>query len=146
MTDTDRLLPISARFFSGGATTLGGFQFEQAGPQAILEPRNEKELPTLVPLGGNALVVLNFELRYPLTRQLRLVPFYDLGNVFRRVSDISAKGMSHTIGLGLRFNTPIGPVGIDYGYLLNPPSFTSAGGIRVRQPQGVIHIKFGQTF
>jgi outer membrane protein insertion porin family len=146
ITDTDRLLPIAARFFSGGATTLRGFQFEQAGPQAILEPRNDQELPTLVPLGGNALVVLNFELRYPLTRQLRLVPFYDLGNVFRKVSDISRHGMSHTIGLGLRFNTPIGPVGIDYGYLLNPPSFTSLGGIRVRQPQGVIHIKFGQTF
>ncbi len=146
ITESDRLLPISARFFSGGSTTLRGFQFEQAGPQAILEPRNEEELPTLVPLGGNALVVFNFELRYPLTRDLRLVPFYDLGNVFRRIRDISSKGMSHTIGLGLRLNTPIGPVGIDYGYLLNPPSFTSAGGIRVRQPQGVIHIKFGQTF
>lgn len=146
VTVADQLLPISARFFSGGATTLRGFQFEQAGPQAILEPRNEEELPTLVPLGGNALVVLNFELRYPLTKDLRLVPFYDLGNVFRRVSDISSKGMSHTIGLGLRLNTPIGPVGIDYGYLLNPASFTSLGGIRIRQPQGVIHIKFGQTF
>jgi len=40
----------------------------------------------------------------------------------------------------------IGPVGIDYGYLLNPPSFTSATGIILRQPQGVIHIRFGQTF
>ncbi|MEW6126865.1 MAG: translocation/assembly module TamB domain-containing protein [Acidobacteriota bacterium] len=146
ITDADRQLPISARFFSGGATTLRGFQFEQAGPQAILEPRNEEELPTLVPLGGNALVVMNFELRYPLTTQLRLVPFYDLGNVFRRVSDIEWNGMSHTIGLGLRLNTPIGPVGIDYGYLLNPSTFLSAGGMVIRQPQGVIHIRFGQTF
>ncbi|MBI3650343.1 MAG: outer membrane protein assembly factor BamA [Acidobacteria bacterium] len=146
ITASDRLLPLSARFFSGGATTLRGFQFEQAGPQAILEPRNAKELPTLVPLGGDGLVVLNFELRYPLTTQLRLVPFYDLGNVFRKVSDIQFNNMTHSIGLGLRLNTPIGPIGIDYGYLLNPPSFTSATGLIIRQPQGVIHIRFGQTF
>jgi outer membrane protein assembly complex protein YaeT len=146
ITDADNLLPISARFFSGGATTLRGFQFEQAGPQAILEPRNDQELPTLVPLGGDALVVMNYELRYPLTKQLRLVPFYDLGNVFRKVSDVKFTNFTHTIGLGLRFNTPIGPIGVDYGYLLNPPSFTSATGLIVRQPQGVIHIRFGQTF
>ncbi|HKP86933.1 MAG TPA: translocation/assembly module TamB domain-containing protein [Blastocatellia bacterium] len=146
ITEVDRQLPISQRFFAGGATTLRGFRFEQAGPQGILEPRNAEELPTLVPLGGDAMVVLNFELRYPLTKQLRLVPFYDFGNVFRKVSDIDLSGMTHTIGLGLRLNTPIGPVGIDYGYLLNPPSFTSATGIILRQPQGVIHIRFGQTF
>jgi outer membrane protein insertion porin family len=146
ITDVDRLLPISQRFFAGGATTLRGFKFEQAGPQGILEPRNEMELPTLVPLGGDAEVILNFELRYPLTKQLRLVPFYDLGNVFRRVSDISWDGMTHTVGLGLRINTPIGPVGIDYGYLLDPPIFTSATGVILRQPQGIIHIRFGQTF
>jgi outer membrane protein insertion porin family len=146
ITEADRQLPISQRFFAGGATTLRGFRFEEAGPQGILEPRNAQELPTLVPLGGDGLVVLNFELRYPLTRQLQLVPFYDFGNVFRKVSDISLSGMTHTVGLGLRFNTPIGPVGIDYGYLLNPPVFTSATGIVLRQSQGVIHIRFGQTF
>jgi outer membrane protein insertion porin family len=89
---------------------------------------------------------VNFELRYPLTQKWRLVPFYDFGNVFRKVSDISFSGMTHTIGLGLRLNTPIGPVGLDYGFLLDPPTFTSAAGVVLRQPQGVIHIRFGQTF
>jgi len=146
ITEPDRELPISQRFFAGGANTLRGFRYEEAGPQTILEPRNAEELPTLVPLGGDAMIVVNAELRYPLTRQLRLVPFYDLGNVFGRVTDISFGGMTHTIGLGLRLNTPIGPVGIDYGYLLDPPFFTSATGSIIRQPQGVIHIRFGQTF
>jgi outer membrane protein insertion porin family len=146
LTEADLELPIPERFFSGGATTLRGFRFDQAGPQAILEPRNAQELPTLVPLGGDALIVLNFEERYPLTRQLRLVSFYDLGNVFARVSDISLHGLTHTVGLGIRLNTPLGPVGFDYGYLLNPPSFTSATGIILRQPHGVFHIRFGQTF
>jgi outer membrane protein assembly complex protein YaeT len=146
ITQAERSLPISERFFAGGATTLRGFRFEEAGPQGILEPRNANELPTLVPLGGDALAVFNFELRYPLTRQLRLVPFYDLGNVFRHVRDINFSRMTNTVGLGLRFNTPIGPVGVDYGYLLDPPAFVTASGGVLRQPRGVIHIRFGQSF
>jgi outer membrane protein insertion porin family len=142
----DKLLPISERFFAGGATTLRGFRYEAAGPQAILEPRTPDELPALVAVGGNALTIFNFELRYPLTRRLRLVPFYDLGNVFPLVSDISFGGMTHSVGLGLRINTPIGPVGVDYGYLLDPPSYVTASGAVLRQPRGALHIRFGQSF
>ncbi|HKX31293.1 MAG TPA: translocation/assembly module TamB domain-containing protein, partial [Blastocatellia bacterium] len=146
ITDPERQLPISERFFAGGATTLRGFKFEEAGPQGVLEPRTPNELPTLVPLGGDALTVFNFEFRYPLTRRLQLVPFYDLGNVFRKVGDIGFSGMTNTVGLGLRFRTPIGPVGIDYGYLLDPPGFPSATGAVIRQPRGAFHIRFGQNF
>lgn len=144
----ERCLPISERFFSGGATNLRGFKFETAGPQIILEPRPNKpgELPTLVPSGGDALAVFNFEMRYPLSQRLRLVPFYDLGNVFRRVSDFRFGGMTNTVGLGLRINTPLGPVGVDYGFLIDPPTFTTATGGALRQPRGAIHIRFGQTF
>ncbi len=146
VTEPEQRLPISERFFSGGATTLRGFQFEQAGPQGVLEPRNANELPTLVPLGGDALAIFNFELRYPLSQRLTLVPFYDLGNVFRKASDFKFKGMTNTVGVGLRFNTPVGPIGVDYGYLLDPPSFVTASGGVLRQKQGVIHIRFGQSF
>jgi outer membrane protein assembly complex protein YaeT len=145
-TPDDKLLPISERFFAGGATTLRGFRYEEAGPQAILEPRFPGELPALVPIGGNALTIFNFELRYPLTRRFRLVPFYDLGNVFPLVSDIRFGGMTNSVGLGLRFNTPIGPVGIDYGYLLDPPSYVTASGAVLRPPRAVLHIRFGQSF
>jgi outer membrane protein insertion porin family len=142
----DKLLPISERFFAGGATTLRGFRFEQAGPQAVLEPRFPGELPALVAVGGNALTIFNFELRYPLTRRFRIVPFYDLGNVFPLVSDIRFGGMTNSVGLGLRINTPIGPVGIDYGFLLDPPSFVTTSGAVLRQPRGALHIRFGQSF
>jgi outer membrane protein insertion porin family len=145
-TEAQTELPISERFFAGGPTTLRGFEFDQAGPQGILEPQNSTELPTLVPVGGDALMIYNFELRYPLTKVVSLVPFYDLGNVFTHITDIVPKNFSHTVGLGFRINTPIGPVGVDYGYLLNPPTFVSAQGILLRQPQGVINIRFGETF
>lgn len=141
---SDRLLPFSERFRSGGATTLRGFQFEQAGPQSIMEVGNSAA--RLVPLGGDALAVFNLEFRYPLSSRLQLVPFYDLGNVFSRVKDINFRNMTNTLGVGLRFNTPIGPIGIDYGYLLDPQSFTTPNGGILKQRQGVIHIKFGQSF
>jgi outer membrane protein insertion porin family len=160
--DNDRRLPISERFFSGGATTLRGFRFEAAGPQAVVEPppdsldrcdnpaRTPKSppcvLPTLFPLGGDALAIFNFELRYPLTSRLRLVPFYDLGNVFKRVSDFRFGDMANTVGIGMRVNTPLGPLGVDYGYLIDPPAFATSSGALLRQPRGAIHIRFGQTF
>lgn len=144
---SEQRLPISERFFSGGATTLRGFKFETAGPQGILEPRpGTRELPTLVPLGGDAVALFNFELRYPLTQRMRLVPFYDVGNVFYQVKDMNWARMANTVGLGLHFSTPLGPIGIDYGFLLDPPSFTTASGAILRQPRGALHIRFGQTF
>lgn len=155
ISDSEKRLPISERFFSGGATTLRGFRFETAGPQDVLFNANQNPqpgqpfiLPTLVPVGGDAVAVFNFEMRYPLTERLRLVPFYDLGNVFRRINDVSWKNMTHTVGVGLRVNTPLGPVGVDYGFLLNPPSFAVPGvsGAFLQQPRGAIHIRFGQTF
>ena len=155
ISDSEKRLPISERFFSGGATTLRGFRFETAGPQDVLFNSNQNPkpgqpfiLPTLIPVGGDALAVFNFEMRYPLTQRLRLVPFYDLGNVFRRINDVSWKNMTNTVGVGLRINTPLGPVGVDYGFLLNPPSFAVPGvpGAYLQQPRGAIHIRFGQTF
>ncbi len=146
ISEPERRLPISERFFAGGATTLRGFRFEEAGPQGILEPRNSNELPTLVPIGGDALVILNFELRFPLSRRWSLVTFYDWGNVFRKIPDINFAGMTSSVGLGLRFNTPIGPIGVDYGYLIDPPFFITASGATLRQPRGAFHIRVGQTF
>ncbi|MGH9935766.1 MAG: translocation/assembly module TamB domain-containing protein, partial [Blastocatellia bacterium] len=40
ISEPERILPINERFFAGGATTLRGFRFDEAGPQAVLEPRN----------------------------------------------------------------------------------------------------------
>jgi outer membrane protein insertion porin family len=169
--DVDRTLPISERFFSGGSTTLRGFGYEEAGPRAVIQGgifRNQKgELvtlqPFLVPVGGNALAVVNLEARTPLTKIFQVVPFYDGGNVFRRVGDIFGRELkpgedpnlrvewTHTLGLGLRIKTPLGgALAIDYGYLLNPPQFvldplaTDPQIIRLRH--GQLHFRFTQTF
>jgi len=153
--EIDLTLPISERFFSGGSTTLRGFGFEEAGPRQVLIPegvfrdQNKKLVllsPFTVPVGGNALAVVNLEARIPVTKALQAVPFYDGGNVFRRVGDLFHKQdntvvpsgdllaainaanlrarWKNTVGLGFRIQTPFGgALAIDYGYLLNPPEF-----------------------
>lgn len=191
--DVDKRLPISERFFTGGSTTLRGFNFEEAGPRIVapfctfgpqpfpvpntnpppdfLPPcgsfRNQKGEPVevnpfTVPIGGNALAVVNLEARVGITRDFQVVPFYDGGNVFESVRDLFSKECvagrdpnlcqkwTHTVGLGLRLKTPFGSLGADYGYLLNPPEFVvpQFGGAtaihRLRRTQ--IHFRFGQTF
>lgn len=153
--EIDLTLPISERFFSGGSTTLRGFGFEEAGPRQVVIPegvfrdQNKKLVvlnPFTVPVGGNALALVNLEARIPVTKALQAVPFYDGGNVFRRVGDLFHKRdntpvppvdllaaidaanlrahWTNTAGLGFRIQTPFGgALAIDYGYLLNPPEF-----------------------
>lgn len=169
------LLPISERFFAGGSTTLRGFDFEEAGPRVVIVPqgtfRNTNGDPVTldpftIPFGGNALAVVNLEARVPLTDWLRAVPFYDGGNVFRRVGDIlnppdvppndllqqNLRALwTHTVGLGLRLKTPIGgEFGIDYGFLLNRPEFlipqTNGPDLFFRPPSTQIHFRFSQAF
>ncbi len=106
----DTSIPISERFFAGGASSLRGFDTDFAGP---LDPVTNN------PVGGNALIIANLEMRVPLVHAVRLAGFYDTGNVFRELSDVSLTGFSHTVGIGIRLKTPFGPLRADYGYNLN---------------------------
>ncbi len=122
-------LPISERFFAGGSRDLRGFGFEEAGP---------KDATTGRPVGGNGLLVINNELRFPIRGIFGGTVFTDLGNVFRRVRDINPGKLTLTVGFGFRIKTPIGPVRFDIGSLVwNKPT----GAPKVRG-----HFTFGQTF
>lgn len=173
--DLEGILPISERFFAGGSTTLRGFDFEEAGPRVAIVPqgffRNSAGeqiflSPFTIPFGGNALAIVNLEARIPLVEGVRVVPFYDGGNVFRRVKDIfnppdipptdifrqNLRALwTHTIGLGFRIETPVGgEFGIDYGYLLNPPKFLipqiNAPNATIIPRRSKIHFRFSQAF
>jgi outer membrane protein insertion porin family len=127
---TDIDIPLPERFFGGGGNSLRGFALNQAGPRDPI---------TGFPIGGLALLVFNQELRFPM--RLPFVGtgvggaiFYDAGNVFGQLSSITLDPspsspsnlnfFSHTVGFGLRYQTPIGPVRLDLGYLLNPARFS----------------------
>ena len=75
--------------------------------------------PDLIPTGGNALVVLNNELRAPLFGRFDGVVFTDIGNVFPLISDISFD-LRESAGVGLRVRTPWFLLRGDYGFVLDP--------------------------
>jgi outer membrane protein insertion porin family len=121
-------VPTSQLFFSGGGTTLRGFPIDAAGPQRIVPFCNVLKGETgcvniTVPVGGNELFILNSEARFPLgiMKTLGGVVFYDGGNVDSAINLRNfADNYSNTIGLGLRYSTPIGPIRFDIGKNLNP--------------------------
>src|SRR5262249_13068945 len=111
-------------FFSGGVDSHRGFAVNQAGP---------RDPVTGYPLGGNALLLNSLELRFPIWGQIGGVVFHDMGNVFSSFDDISLRQhqkdpedfsyISHALGAGLRYRTPVGPIRLDVGYNLNPTRF-----------------------
>jgi outer membrane protein assembly factor BamA len=121
-------VPTSELFFSGGGTSLRGFPIDQAGPQRLVPFCNVLQgesgcVNVTVPVGGKQLVILNSEVRFPLgiMKALGGVVFYDGGNVYSAINlhNIVAN-YTNTVGFGLRYATPIGPVRIDFGRNLNP--------------------------
>jgi outer membrane protein insertion porin family len=147
------VIPLPERLFGGGGTSLRGFALNQAGPRDAL---------TGFPIGGQAELILNQELRFPLKlpiigTRLGGTLFYDGGNVYSRLDRMTLRWsppkpvlelaypgqapgrfnpercvynctnelnyFSHTVGFGLRYATPVGPIRIDLGYDLNPAEF-----------------------
>ena len=169
-------VPLPERFFGGGADSLRAFPFNQAGPRDTgtpLVPNGPGSQATGFPLGGNALLFNNVELRFPLIGEnIQGVIFHDMGNVFSKLSNITLRSSQrnlqdfdytvHAVGFGVRYRTPIGPIRGDLAYSINPPSFIGFKGTptdllqcRPTSPcqgvqQSVGHFQFffsiGQTF
>ncbi|OGW53374.1 MAG: outer membrane protein assembly factor BamA [Nitrospirae bacterium RBG_13_43_8] len=120
-------LPIVERFFLGGRTTVRGYEQDTLGPKG----------PDGNPTGGNAFLCGNVELRSYLGRGIGIVTFLDGGNVWQKVGEIELGSIKYSTGLGLRYNTPVGPLRVDYGYKLQREEGESAG---------VLHFAIGHAF
>ncbi|MGC2111525.1 MAG: POTRA domain-containing protein [Candidatus Korobacteraceae bacterium] len=122
-------VPLSQKFFSGGGSTLRGFPLNGAGPQRVIAACGNPNDPATcskitVPEGGNELLIINSELRFPLSfikDGLGIATFYDGGNVFPDIGFHDFTSLySNSVGIGLRYATPVGPIRIDIGHNLNP--------------------------
>jgi outer membrane protein assembly factor BamA len=131
----EELLPASERFFAGGDTTVRGFSLDRLGTDATISA-------TGFPTGGNGLVVLNAELRVALIGSLGAVAFLDAGNVFLRARDLDLAQLRSAAGVGLRYQSPVGPIRIDMGFKLDRREL-SPGRLERRS---VLHISLGQAF
>ncbi len=155
-----RDVPLPERFFSGGANSHRGFSENQAGP---------RDLVTGFPVGGKAVLINSLELRFPLVGDnLSGVLFHDAGNVYSKLNEVSFRVkqrditdfnyMVHTVGLGFRYRTPVGPIRIDIGFSPNSPRFQGFQGTyedllfqrgvatRQRVNQFAFHFSLGQAF
>ena len=127
-------IPASQRFFAGGSNTVRGFQLDRLGVPAIL---NADGLSN----GGNAMIVLNAELRAQIYNDIGAVAFVDAGQVFGRAGDFDLADVRPTAGLGLRYRSPIGPLRLDLGFKLNRETFPNR-----REHGSEWHFSLGQAF
>jgi outer membrane protein insertion porin family len=140
-----RVIPLPERLFAGGGTSLRGFALNQAGPRDSAG----------FPVGGQAQLEFHQELRFPMRlpfvgTALGGALFYDGGNVYSRLGRITFRAyppkpvfdpanpkqclfnctnelnyFSHTVGIGFRYSTPVGPIRIDLGFPINRPRFVA---------------------
>ncbi len=110
--DEPPLLPLPERFFAGGDYGPRGFPVDGVGPQ-LPGPDG-----VMYPTGGNALLLGGAEMRYNLSRSFQVASFLDTGNVYLETRDLALADLRWSAGVGLRYRTPIGPIRLDWGYLL----------------------------
>ncbi|MCI0674119.1 MAG: BamA/TamA family outer membrane protein, partial [Myxococcaceae bacterium] len=162
--------PIVTRFFSGGPTTMRGFNSQQLSPR---ERQVVDGVQTEVPVGGSGLFEASLEARYNVFGPVVLATFLDTGLVtarpFGRVecdretapecthSPVNlpayiSRNLQAATGVGLRYLTPVGPIRLDvaYRFLTQDLPIVVNGvvdpSLRIEDPRFVFHISIGEAF
>ncbi|MBI4721198.1 MAG: outer membrane protein assembly factor BamA [Chitinivibrionia bacterium] len=151
----DRGVPIENRFFAGGGNSVRGYRENSLGPRGIVSDPYQAQTAEGV-VGGRVLLLTNAEIRFgvPLLSRIRIsaAAFLDGGNVWASVrevkfthfrpfveeADITAMDYRYSVGCGLRYNTPVGPIRLDYGVPFKRDPAVDSG--------GRFHISLGQIF
>jgi outer membrane protein assembly complex protein YaeT len=98
-------LNLSERFLLGGATTVRGYRENELGP------RDQSGFPA----GGDALLAMNGEIRFPVRGWVQGVGFIDAGNIFQTRGDLSFRDLNVGYGIGLRLASPFAMLRVDFG-------------------------------
>lgn len=98
-------IALSERFYAGGPNALRAFKYQTVGPLDS----------SRVPSGGRYKLVWNLiEIRQPVYKSIGVEGFIDLGNIWSDADDLKTFELRYCLGFGLRFNTPLGLVRLDY--------------------------------
>lgn len=96
-------IPTQELLFMGGADTMRGFGGDELKPE-----------------GGTVSVLHNLELQLRLFKGFELAGFLDTGALTDSFKDLSPSTVRHSAGFGFRYLTPVGPIRLDYGFVLDP--------------------------
>jgi outer membrane protein insertion porin family len=109
-------VPLQDRMFAGGTDTIRGYKTRWVGPRA----REYVYWGKYFALGGDMRAITNLELKYKVTKILRLYSFLDGGGVWD-FDNIDFGTARASVGVGIGFDVPrLGPIRVDIGYPLNP--------------------------
>jgi outer membrane protein insertion porin family len=123
---SDAFLPDDQLFYLGGISDVRGFDENEL----LVDDFGD-------PLGGKTRMAGSIEARIDLGGNLELPVFVDVGTLRDTTRDSRNEGFKYTVGSGLRYMTPVGPVGLLYGYRLNPET---------GEDSGRVHFSIGYTF
>jgi outer membrane protein insertion porin family len=123
---TNKTVPEDQLFFLGGTSTVRGFDenmlvFDGTGNA----------------VGGRQAILGSLEARYDLGLNVEFTTFYDVGRLQKTGDNVSSQNFRSSVGVGLRYMTPIGPIGLLYGWKLDPLPGESSGSF---------HFSMGYTF
>ncbi|MGD2245174.1 MAG: translocation/assembly module TamB domain-containing protein [Candidatus Aminicenantes bacterium] len=103
-------LALSQRFFAGGGTTIRGFKKNEVG---------SRDPSSGLAQGGDAVFIMNHELRFPFAKKWSGAVFLDMGNVYSRLNDFNPFDLREAAGFGIRFHTRFFLVRFDWGFKLD---------------------------
>ncbi|HET6268123.1 MAG TPA: translocation/assembly module TamB domain-containing protein, partial [Acidobacteriota bacterium] len=122
------ILSIGEKFRAGGSTTIRGFEQDSVFPNTSVVG---------VLFGGDSVLILNQEIRFPIFKYVSGAVFYDGGNIYTLASDFDPSNIRNSAGFGVRFGAGGFLLRFDLGYNLQPKEF---------EPVRVFHFGIGQAF
>lgn len=139
--DTD-YIPISKQFFLGGSKSVRGYGFEKLG---VIDKND-----VIQDVSGLSSFISSIEFRFPVYDNFGGVVFLDTGALDQDSFRVDFNSLRYTSGLGLRYNTIIGPIQLDFGYQLNPAKSTATDDSSLigllNKDRWYLHFNVGQTF
>jgi translocation and assembly module TamA len=138
--------PLPMRFYGGGGTHHRGFGFQRLSPMR----RDADGDP--VPTGGDDMLLGSIEARFDVVRfrkeWISTVAFLDAGDVSTPPESLDIGNLHYAAGVGLRYDTLIGPIRLDLGFRLNRTATIGADGLGNPDPgqHFAFHLSLGEAF
>ncbi len=128
-------MPFSRRYFLGGSTSLRGWGRYEVSP---LDPDG-------LPVGGRALLETSSELRIPVRGAIGTVLFVDSGYVWNNPRNFDLRDLKWNAGVGVRYLSPVGAIGADFGWQLTPIEGLVVNGV-LNERRWRLHFNIGHSF